>query len=56
MSQNAQLSRSINFPLLTLYGVGTILGTGIYVLIGRVAENSGLYIRTYLVLISCSDC
>ncbi len=39
----AQLKRSINFPLLTLYGLGTILGAGIYVLVGRVAVYAGIY-------------
>ena len=31
------LARRISLPLLTLYGLGTILGAGIYVLIGEVA-------------------
>lgn len=38
-----ELKRSISFPLLTLYGLGTILGAGIYVLVGRVAVYAGLY-------------
>jgi len=38
-----QLNRSITYPLLTLYGIGTILGAGIYVLVGKVALHSGLY-------------
>lgn len=38
-----ELKRSINFPLLTLYGLGTILGAGIYVLVGKVAISAGLY-------------
>ena len=37
------LNRCITYPLLTLYGLGTILGAGIYVLIGKVAANAGLY-------------
>ncbi len=40
LSQPA-LKRSIGFVLLTLYGLGTILGAGIYVLIGEVARHAG---------------
>jgi APA family basic amino acid/polyamine antiporter len=36
------LRRSIGLPLLTLYGLGTILGAGIYVLIGEVAAIAGM--------------
>ncbi|MCH9670059.1 MAG: amino acid permease [Gammaproteobacteria bacterium] len=35
------LRRSLGLPLLTLYGLGTIIGAGIYVLIGKVAGNAG---------------
>ena len=38
-----ELKRSINLPLLSFYGIGTILGAGIYVLIGQVAGYAGLY-------------
>ena len=37
------LKRSINLPLLTLYGLGTIVGAGIYVLIGEVVNEAGVY-------------
>jgi len=37
----ASLRRSIGLPLLTLYGLGTILGAGIYVLVGEVATVAG---------------
>jgi amino acid transporter len=37
-----QLARRINLPLLVLYGLGTILGAGIYVLVGKVAGSAGL--------------
>ena len=35
------LARKISLPLLTFYGLGTILGAGIYVLIGEVAHRAG---------------
>ncbi len=35
------LKRTVNLPQLTMYGLGTILGAGIYVLIGRVAAVAG---------------
>lgn len=38
-----QLKRSLTLPLLTLYGLGTILGAGVYVLIGKVAGVAGIY-------------
>lgn len=37
------LRRAITLPLLVLYGLGTIVGGGIYVLIGAVAARAGLY-------------
>jgi amino acid transporter len=37
------LKRSLSLTLVTLYGLGNILGAGIYVLIGKVAANAGLY-------------
>jgi len=37
-----ELRRSINLPLLSFYGIGTILGAGIYVLIGQVAGYAGM--------------
>ncbi len=36
-----RLSRALGLPLLTLYGLGTVLGAGIYVLIGEVAGRTG---------------
>lgn len=38
-----QLRRALSLPLITLYGLGTILGAGIYVLVGEVAGVSGMY-------------
>ncbi|MEQ8660882.1 MAG: amino acid permease [Gammaproteobacteria bacterium] len=37
----ATLKRSLSFGLVTFYGLGTILGAGIYVLIGAVAAAAG---------------
>ncbi len=39
----AELERALSLPLLTLYGLGTILGAGIYVLVGKVAGYAGLH-------------
>ena len=36
-----QLKRSITWKMLALYGLGNILGAGVYVLIGEVAAESG---------------
>ena len=38
-----QLNRSISPLLLVLYGLGTIIGAGIYVLVGKVAGFAGAY-------------
>ncbi|WP_278027676.1 APC family permease [Roseicyclus salinarum] len=39
--QTGQLERSISLPELVFYGVGTILGAGIFVVIGEVIGQSG---------------
>lgn len=39
----AKLRRSVSLPLITLYGLGTTIGAGIYVLIGATAARAGLY-------------
>jgi len=36
------LKRSLSLPLLIFYGVGTILGLGIYVLLGKIAGEAGM--------------
>lgn len=41
MGEGAGLRRSLGLPLLTLYGLGNIVGAGIYVLIGKVAGLAG---------------
>lgn len=38
-----QLKRTLSLPLITFYGLGTVLGAGIYVLIGKVAGAAGVY-------------
>lgn len=38
---DTKLKRSLGLPLVTLYGLGNILGAGIYVLIGKVAGSAG---------------
>jgi amino acid transporter len=43
MRTEVPLKRVISLLLLTLYGVGTILGAGIYVLVGKVAGVAGMY-------------
>ena len=40
---NAGLRRSLSLSLITFYGLGTILGAGIYVLVGKVAGIAGMY-------------
>ncbi|MEJ0073325.1 MAG: amino acid permease [Candidatus Saccharibacteria bacterium] len=39
--QNTKLKRSLGLPLVVLYGLGNILGAGIYVLVGKVAGFAG---------------
>jgi amino acid transporter len=36
------LSRRLNLPLLTFYGLGTTIGAGIFVLVGKVAGRAGM--------------
>lgn len=43
MSDDHALRRVLSTPRLTLYGIGTILGAGIYVLVGDVAGKAGMY-------------
>ena len=42
MAEQPVLNRSLNLGLLTLYGLGTTIGAGIYVLIGTVAGQAGM--------------
>lgn len=41
MRSTPELKRTLGLPLLTLYGLGNILGAGIYVLVGKVAGFAG---------------
>jgi len=41
--RHAPLSRRLNLPLLTFYGLGTTIGAGIFVLIGKVAGRAGMW-------------
>jgi len=50
--REAELQRRISLPLLVFYGVGTILGAGIYVLIGQVAGSAGLFTPVAFLLAS----
>ncbi len=43
MSSAPALKRGLSLWLLTFYGLGNILGAGIYVLVGKVAGSAGLY-------------
>ena len=40
---HAPLSRRLNLPLLTFYGLGTTIGAGIFVLVGKVAGRAGMW-------------
>jgi len=43
MTQKITLKQTITLPLMVFYGMGTILGAGIYVLISKVVAISGMY-------------
>lgn len=40
--QHTSLKRVLGLPLLTLYGLGVIIGAGIYVLVGEIAGQAGM--------------
>ena len=50
---DTSLARKISLPLLTFYGLGTILGAGIYVLIGEVSLRAGQYAPLSFIVASC---
>jgi APA family basic amino acid/polyamine antiporter len=41
MTEEVSLQRSVSLPMITFYGLGTIIGAGIYVLVGKVAGEAG---------------
>lgn len=41
LSPEPSLRRTLSLPLITLYGIGTTVGAGIYVLVGEVAQLAG---------------
>lgn len=43
MAKPPTLKRSLSLPLLTLYGLGTTVGAGIYALAGEVAGSAGMF-------------
>lgn len=44
------LRRVITLPLITFYGIGSILGAGIYVLISKIAGISGMYMPVSFII------
>lgn len=43
MEKQVSLKRSLSLPMLTLYGLGTTIGAGIYALVGEIAGLAGYY-------------
>ncbi len=43
MHDQPALKRSLSLPYITFYGLGTILGAGIYVLVGEIVGRAGLF-------------
>ncbi|MGB6042564.1 MAG: amino acid permease [Pirellulales bacterium] len=42
MSESTELNRSLGLPLITMYGLGTIVGGGFYALLGKVVGQAGM--------------
>lgn len=51
-----KLIRRLSLPLLIFYGIGTILGAGIYVLVGKVAGEAGSFAPFSFVFASLLAC
>jgi len=43
MNENTELKRSLSLPIVIFYGLGTMVGGGIYALAGKVAGEAGMY-------------
>ena len=43
MSRTPELKRSVSLPFIIFYGLGTMVGGGVYALIGKVAGESGYF-------------
>lgn len=56
MPQEAKLKRVISLPVLSFYGIGTIIGAGIYVLIGKVGAAAGVYMPLSFLLAGVIAC
>jgi amino acid transporter len=54
--QQPALKRSLSLPLITFYGLGNILGAGIYVLIGKVVGHAGLFAPVSFLVASLLAC
>jgi basic amino acid/polyamine antiporter, APA family len=52
MDNKPELIRKLSLPMLVFYGIGTILGAGIYVLVGKVAGEAGFYTPVAFLLAS----
>lgn len=52
-SGDSALKRSLSLPLITLYGLGTTVGAGIYVLVGEVASEAGMLAPVSFLVASC---
>lgn len=48
--QSVTLRRCISLPVLTFYGLGTIVGGGFYVLVGKVSNEAGMYAPVSMVV------
>ncbi|NKB38701.1 MAG: amino acid permease [Gammaproteobacteria bacterium] len=52
MTEATQLKRSISLPMIIFFGLGNILGAGIYVLIGKVAGHAGMFVPVSFIIAS----
>ena len=50
--QPASLKRVITLPMLTLYGLGTIVGGGFYALVGKVSADAGMFAPVSMIVAS----